>query len=89
MHGSHNVFPYFHIQLLSMMNLLGFFNPTRGTGQGDISFWHDNWIENKTPIEIMGIDEASNLKAKVYDFITEQNNGTYPASCNSSKNFKK
>ena len=38
-----------------------------------ISFWYDNWIENKNLIEILKVDEATipNPHAKVSDFIQQ------------------
>ena len=41
-----------------------------GNGE-NISFWHDNWIENKNLIKILDIDEATipSSHAKVSIFI--------------------
>ena len=41
-------------------------------GNGNkVSFWHDNWIENKNLIDILEVDEATmpSPHAKVSDFI--------------------
>ena len=48
-------------------------------GNGDkISFWYDNWIENKNLIDILEVDEATipSPHAKVSDFINRIKLGT-------------
>ena len=36
-----------------------------------ISFWYDNWIENKNLVDILGVDEENipNPLIEVYDFV--------------------
>jgi len=44
-------------------------------GKGDqISFWFNNWIENRSLMHIIGIDESNitHPDAKVSDFITQE-----------------
>ena len=50
-------------------------------GKGDeISFWFDNWVENRNLIEILGVAEDSIVypEAKVCEFIQENSEWNVP-----------